>query len=148
MSTPSPPPCFAPKGFFCTDLHTPEHCPESWYCRGGLLLPAKCPDGKWSAVGSAYLADCGDRNETDLAVIVAIIIVFAGLSLCFWMFLDRSQVFGSCYPPQRRVCVFDPVPTAEVVYDDAGTPPGYAKAYLPGRPPARYFLIPRTLPPV
>jgi hypothetical protein len=143
-------PCFAPKGFFCSDLHTLEQCPESWYCRGGLLQPAKCPDGKWAPAGAAYLAECGNRMETDIAVFVAIIVVFAGLSLCIWAYCDWARMIGSSSSVQRNICVYSIPPDDSVCFK-----PGYpssaassASAFSPGRPPVRYFLIPGAVPPV
>jgi hypothetical protein len=149
MSITPPPPmiCFAPKGFFCSDLHSLEQCPENWYCRGGLLPPARCPDGKWSAVGSAYLADCGNSFEANVAVLITIIIVFAGLSLCVWAYCDcTSMLCMSMTPAPRGVYV---------VHDDcfnrscrSNQAQGAATTFHPGRPPTRYFLIPGTIPPV
>ena len=79
---------------FCSDLHSLEQCPKNWYCRGGLLPPARCPDGKWSAAGSAYLADCGNSFEANVAVLITIIIVFAGLSLCVWPSLGLLSLYS------------------------------------------------------
>lgn len=146
---PTPTPCFAPKGFFCSELRLPEHCPESYYCRGGLLPPARCPDGKWAPAGSMYLADCGNRAETEVAIIVAIIIVFAGLSLCVWAYLDWSQMFGNSYSTKRSVCIYDAdsVPTAEIVYDTRSQPHSrMVPSYPACRAPVRYVLIPGTIP--
>ena len=103
----TPPSCFAPKGFFCSDLHSIEQCPESWYCRGGLMAPTRCPDAKWSQVGSAYLADCGNRMEADMAVIVALIIVFAGLALC--VYLGWSEMCST--PPPTQVIYYQTSPS-------------------------------------
>ena len=152
IPSPTPPPCFAPRGFFCSALHVPEHCPESYYCRGGLLPPARCPDGKWAPAGSAYLSDCGSSQETDLAVIVAIIIVFAGLSLCVWAYLDWSRVFGTSYSVKRSVCVYKDTgdtQTAQVVYDPNGSPCKKMATIRPlPRGAIRYILVPGTIPPV
>ena len=147
---PTPTPCFALKGFFCSDIRLSEQCPESYYCRGGLLPPARCPDGKWAPAGSMYLADCGNRFETEFAVIVSLIIVFAGLSLCLWAYLDWSHVFGTSYPV-KKVCVYkeDAIPTAQIVYDPTlGSCSRMVTAYPNGRHPIRYILIPGTIPPV
>jgi hypothetical protein len=148
MST--PPPCFAPRGFYCSDVRALEECPESWYCRGGLLLPSKCPDAKWAAAGSAYLSDCGNRMETDIAVLVAIIIVFLGLSLCMWAYCDWAQMCGWRYPggPGRDAC-YDPASTRVVLFDPAACdPPGRSCRQMAHRPQARYILIPSNAPPV
>ena len=146
MTTPSPtPPCFAPKGFYCTDQRALELCPESWYCRGGLLLPAKCPDAKWSPAGAKYLAECGDSTMTELSVIVAIIIVFAGLSLCMWAYIDSAKVFAVYTSPRdsrKTVCVYDESAILPVPCTPA------AARWPTGRSPVRYFLVPRTAPPV
>lgn len=98
-----------------------------------------------------YLADCGFRAETDLAVIVAIIILFAGLSLCMWVYLDWSQMLDNGYYAKRRVCIYgsNPEPTAEIVCNTAGKPCSrMVTAYPAGRAPVRYVLIPGTIPPV
>lgn len=152
---PTPPPCSAPKGFFCSNLYVLEHCPESYYCRGGLLPPVRCPDGKWSPAGSAYLSECGSRMETEFAVVVALFIVFSGLCLCFWAYLDWTHMFGTEYQVKKTVCVYDPnIPTANVVCDGdkplSCAYPGQrtVTAYPPGRPPVRYVLIPGTVSPV
>ncbi len=139
MSNPLPP-CFAPKGFFCStsDPHPPEQCPENWYCRGGLLQPERCPNAKWSAVGSAYLADCGSRMEADVAVVVAIIIVLAGLALC--VYLGWSEMCTSPSEP-IPVCI---VPAPGSGYDDYLCPPPGARpatAYQHGRQPVYYYAI-------
>ena len=144
MSTPSPMPCFAPKGFFCSDLHSLEQCPENWYCRGGLLPPARCPDGKWSAVGSAYLADCGNSFEANVAVLITIIIVFAGLSLCVWAYCDCTSMLCMNMTPVPRRAVYVVQPDCEGNRD----PPYSATAFHPNRAPVRYFLIPGAIPPV
>lgn len=140
MSTPSPPPCFAPKGWYCSDLHLLEQCPESWYCRGGLLPPAQCPDAKWSPARSMYLADCGSRMVTDLSVIVAILIVLAGLSLCCWAYADWSQLFATRYTP-RGVCVYgDDTQTAEIIYDP--NRPSQTRYHHRGKEQVKYYLVP------
>jgi hypothetical protein len=146
MSNSSPTPCFAPKGFFCSNLHTLEQCPENWYCRGGLLQPARCPDGKWSAVGSAYLADCGNSFEADVAVLITIIIVFAGLSLCIWAYCDYTSMFClNMTPTPGRAVYVVPGGCADGV--DCQSKP-VTSAFHPNRPPVRYFLIPGAIPPV
>lgn len=146
MSTPSPMPCFAPKGFFCSELHTLEQCPENWYCRGGLLQPARCPDGKWSAAGSAYLADCGSSFEADVAVLITIIIVFAGLSLCVWAYCDYTSIFCVNMTPAPRRTVYV-VPAGCDDKEDCQSKYA-ATAFHPNRAPVRYFLIPGAIPPV
>ncbi len=143
-------PCFSPKGFFCSDLHSLEQCPENWYCRGGLLMPVRCPDGKWSAVGSAYLADCGNSFEANVAVLITIIIVFAGLSLCVWAYCDCTSMLclNQTPAPQRTIIVVRPDCFGEDGACKRSATFGSAISHHPNRPSTRYYLVPGVIPPV
>ena len=76
------------------------------------------------------------------AVIFAIVIVVAGLSLCCWAYADWLQLFGARSTP-RSVCVYDnddDIQRAEVIYDP--NKPGNARCYHKGQQQVQYFLVP------
>ena len=103
MSTPTPAPCFAAPGCYCTASSVQLFCPQDWYCPGGLIQPRHCPSGKWSAAGSMYIEDCSDHMNVELSVIIALIIMLFALGLCCWwsQYMYRGSVDDNPFEERR-----------------------------------------------
>lgn len=110
-------PCAAPPGSYCSPLDGAIYlCSENWYCPGGASPARACPDGMWSAVGSAYLDHC--QENMNLALVVAIILLISAISVsicCVYLSYDwdpQARVY--CQPARYSTFVYHPVyPPAE-----------------------------------
>ena len=77
--------CTASPGQFCSPLYNrPIICPEDWYCPGGVVMAQRCPDSRWSAVGSIYSEDCHEHMNVGLAVVFVLFFMLPILSACIW----------------------------------------------------------------
>lgn len=90
--------CTASPGWFCPPLYThPTLCPEDWYCPGGLAMARRCPDSRWSAVGSIYPEDCLEHMNVGLAVVFVLFFIFLVLGVCRWFvsydWAERDQKY-------------------------------------------------------
>jgi hypothetical protein len=58
-------------------------------------MARRCPDNRWSAVGSVHAEDCLEHMNIGLAVIFVLFFMFLVLSVCIWFasweWTDRSK---------------------------------------------------------
>ena len=90
--------CTAAPGWFCPPLYNhPTLCPEDWYCPGGLAMARRCPDRRWSAVGSIYPEDCMEHMNVGLAVVFVLFFMLLVLGVCAWFvsvdWAERDQKY-------------------------------------------------------
>lgn len=77
--------CTAAPGWFCPPLYNhPTLCPEDWYCPGGLVMARRCPDSRWSAVGSIYPEDCLEHMNVGVAAVLVLFFMLLVLGVCIW----------------------------------------------------------------
>ena len=91
-------PCTATPGWFCTPLYNhPTICPEDWYCPGGPTMARRCPDSRWSAVGSIYPEDCLEHMNVGLIVVFVLCFMLLVLGVCVWLaayeWADRDKSY-------------------------------------------------------
>ena len=128
--------CTADPGRFCSPLYNrPMMCPENWYCPGGISMARRCPDNRWSAVGSKYPEDCVEHMNVQLAVVVVLFFILPVLCVCIWFaswgWMERDRktgpesYFGQIpytepyYPIVPRFCDVQPGYSSRC--NDAGT---------------------------
>jgi hypothetical protein len=101
--------CNALPGWYCPPLSPhPTVCPENWYCPGGVVMAEKCPDGRWSAVNSAFLEDCVEHYNVEVTVVVLLFFLLIVLITCIWLAAwdwedrTRKDVQYTNLPPYRN----------------------------------------------
>ena len=71
-------------------------------------MAKKCPDGRWSAVNSAFLEDCVEHFNVEVAVVVLLFFMLIVLITCVWLaawdWEDRARkdVPYTNLPPYRN----------------------------------------------
>ena len=91
--------CSASPGWYCSPLHQLVICPQDWYCPGGASYATRCPDGKWSAVGSAYPENCVDNMNAQLGVILLFIALIIAILWCMWATAREWMPYEYEYAP-------------------------------------------------
>ena len=99
--------CSAPERWYCSPLNQLVICPQNWYCPGGSSSAIHCPDGKWSAVGSAYPDDCVNDMNAQLAVVISFILVLLALFVCIW-YASLEWLPYTCKPAYEYSCYTQP----------------------------------------
>ena len=121
--------CIADPGNFCSPLYNrPILCPENWYCPGGLAMARRCPDNRWSAVGSVYPEHCKEYMYVEFTIVLVLAFMALILGVCIWaaswewddrtrkqyayadplypgIYVDVSNIHGASLPARRDSCV-------------------------------------------
>ncbi len=92
------------------------HCPNNWYCRGGLQTAQRCPLGAYSNEASMYLEDCTSTGiNNGAAIFVTVMLLFFSITFCIYLCYDYSanqayyqklyeQDYWDCPSQSRRRC--------------------------------------------
>ena len=71
-------------------------------------MAKRCPDGRWSAVSSAFLEDCVEHFNVQVTVVVLLFFMMIVLFTCIWLAAwdwedrTRKDIKYTNLPPQRN----------------------------------------------